>query len=146
MCPLGQQPKQGRWIGSVDCRPVIISQRQNPIDKDGELVPSTAVQLLFHNDRTRSTKIRFFFFFFDDNLYVIHTQHAWPSINKFSCIWEGQSWWVRVAHWGRDKMAALFQTTFSNAFWWMKIYEFRLRFHWSLFLRVKLTILQHWFR
>ena len=40
-----------------------------------------------------------------------------------------------LTHWGRDKMAAIFQTTFSNAFPWMKMYEFRLRFHWSLFLR-----------
>ena len=47
--------------------------------------------------------------------------------------------------WGRDKMAAIFQTTFSDAFSWMKIYELRL-FRWSLFPRVKLTIFQHWFR
>ena len=33
-----------------------------------------------------------------------------------------------------------------NAFSWMKMYDFRLRFHWSLFLRVQLTISQHWFR
>ena len=49
-------------------------------------------------------------------------------------------------HWGRDKMAAIFQTTFSNGFSWMKMYEFRLTFHLSLFLRVQLTIFQHWFR
>ena len=42
-------------------------------------------------------------------------------------------------HWGRDKMDAIFQTTFSKAFSWMKMYEFQLRFHWSLFLRVQLT-------
>ena len=30
---------------------------------------------------------------------------------------------------GRDKMAAVSQTTLSNAFSWMKILEFRLRFH-----------------
>ena len=52
----------------------------------------------------------------------------------------------RLLHWGRDKMAAIFQTTFSNAFSWIKMYEFRLRFHWSLLLRVQLTIFQHWFR
>ena len=46
---------------------------------------------------------------------------------------------------GRDKMNAIFQTTFSNVFYWMKIYEFRLKFHWNLFLRVKLTIIHHWF-
>ena len=39
-----------------------------------------------------------------------------------------------------------FHTTFSNAFSWMKMYQFRLRFHWNLFLRVQLTISQHWFR
>ena len=31
---------------------------------------------------------------------------------------------------------------FSKAFSWMKIYEFQLKFHWSLFV----TICQHWFR
>ena len=43
-------------------------------------------------------------------------------------------------------MAAIFQTTFSNAFSWMKMFKFLLRFHWSLFPRVQLTIFQHWFR
>ena len=43
-------------------------------------------------------------------------------------------------------MAAVSQTTLSNAFSWMKMLEFQLRFHWSLFLRVQLTIIQHWFR
>ena len=51
-----------------------------------------------------------------------------------------------LTHWGRDKIAAVSQTTFSNAFSWMKMFEIRLRFHWSLFLRVQLTIFQHWFR
>ena len=47
---------------------------------------------------------------------------------------------VILTHWGRDKMAAIFQTKFSNAFSWVKMYEFRLRFHWSLFPMVQLTI------
>ena len=33
---------------------------------------------------------------------------------------------------------------FCSAFSWMKIYEFWLKFHWSLFLVVQLTISQHW--
>ena len=53
---------------------------------------------------------------------------------------------LELTHWGRDKIAAFSQTTHSNAFSWMKILEFRLKFHWSLFLRVLLTIFQHWFR
>ena len=43
-------------------------------------------------------------------------------------------------------MADIFQTTFSNAFAWMKMFQLRLKFHWSLFLRVQWTIFQHWFR
>ena len=53
-------------------------------------------------------------------------------------------WWL--THWGRDKMDATSQTTFSSAFSWMKMYKFRLKFHWNLFLRVQLTIFHHWFR
>ena len=41
-------------------------------------------------------------------------------------------------------MAAISQTSFSNAFSWRKMYGFCLRFHWGLFLR--LTIFHHWFR
>ena len=50
-------------------------------------------------------------------------------------------WWSShmLTHWGRDKMAAISQTTLSIAFSWMKILEFQLHFHWSLFLRVQLT-------
>ena len=51
-----------------------------------------------------------------------------------------------LTHWGRDKMAIILMTTFSNAFSWMKMYEFRLRFHWNLFLRGQFRIFQHWFR
>ena len=51
-----------------------------------------------------------------------------------------------LTHWGRDKIAAIAQMTFSHAFSWMKMYELRLKFHWNLFPRVQLTILQHWFR
>ena len=44
------------------------------------------------------------------------------------------SWCMRLTHWGRDKMTAISQTTFSNAFPWLEMYEFRLKFHWSLLL------------
>ena len=52
---------------------------------------------------------------------------------------------LRLTHWGRRKIVAISQTTFSNAFSWIKTYEFRLRFHWNLFLRFELTMFQHWF-
>ena len=31
-----------------------------------------------------------------------------------------------LPHWGIEKMAAIYQTTFSEAFYWMKIYKFQL--------------------
>ena len=43
----------------------------------------------------------------------------------------------QLTHWGRDEMDAITQTTFSSALFWKKIFEFRLKFHWSLFLRVE---------
>ena len=43
-----------------------------------------------------------------------------------------------------DKIAAISQTTVWSAFSWMKL--FRLKFHWSFFLRVQLTISENWFR
>ena len=51
-----------------------------------------------------------------------------------------------LTHWGRDKMDAISQTTFSSAFSWMKMFELQLKFHWSLFLRDQLTIFHHCFR
>ena len=35
---------------------------------------------------------------------------------------------------------------FSNGFSWTNLYEFWLKFHWSLFLGIHITIFQHWFR
>ena len=52
----------------------------------------------------------------------------------------------RITHWGRDKVDAISKTTFSSAFSRMKIFEFRLKFHWGLFLEDQLMIFQHWFR
>ena len=40
---------------------------------------------------------------------------------------------LRLTHWGRDKLATISQTTISNAFSWMKMLGFRLKFHWSFF-------------
>ena len=51
-----------------------------------------------------------------------------------------------LAHWGRDKMAAISQTTFWNRFSWIRMYEFRFKFHWSLLLGAQLIIFQHWLR
>ena len=51
-----------------------------------------------------------------------------------------------LTYWGQDRMAANHLMTISDAFFLMKIYKFWLRFHWSSFSWVQLTISQHWFR
>ena len=53
---------------------------------------------------------------------------------------------INLGNEGRDNMSTIFQTTFSNAFLLMKMYKFQLKFHWSLFPTVQLTIFQHLFR
>ena len=91
--------------------------------------------------------------------FSIHDYVWWRR--SMACLYAVRIWWVffrRISvtnpvcewrcftHWGRDKMAAIFLTTFWNAFSWTKTYEFRFRFYWNLFLGVQLTIYQHWFR
>ena len=41
------------------------------------------------------------------------------------------SYWRIFTHRGRDIMAAIFRTTFSNAFSWTKMNRFQLGFHWG---------------
>ena len=66
----------------------------------------------------------------------IHTtvQHVNPDRSRASAI---------LTHLPLDKMATISQTMFSDAFSWMKSFVLRLKF---LFVRVQLTITQHWFR
>ena len=70
-----------------------------------------------------------------------------PDAYKYLFPTEVITWqlWALLTHWGRDKMDAISQTTLSNTFFWMEMLWFRLKFHWSLILRVQLIISQHWF-
>ena len=44
------------------------------------------------------------------------------------------------------KMAAILQTTFSNAFSWLKIAVFLFKCHWNLFPMIQLAVVPHWLR
>ena len=54
--------------------------------------------------------------------YVLLTSHYWF---REPFYWHGLS----LTHWGRDKMAAISQTTFWIALSWMNMYENRMIFH-----------------
>ena len=68
----------------------------------------------------------------------------------------GMSWWNSpllrasnigtqgLTYWDRNKIVPIFQMTFSMAFSWMNMYEFRLSCHWSLVPKVQFTTFQHW--
>ena len=73
-----------------------------------------------------------------------HVGHAWCWLSYSLRIIPDHC--DGFTHLLRDKMAVISQTTFSNAFSCMKKFEFWLKFHWSLFLRVQLTITKHWFK
>ena len=80
----------------------------------------------------------------------------WFETKRFSQIWFQDYFtdtpaiikvnWCELSHWSRNNMAVMFQTTFSNAVSWTKIYQFWLKFHWNLIVKVQLTIVQHWLR
>ena len=46
--------------------------------------------------------------------------------------------YVELTHGGRDQMDSISQTTLSSAFSWIKMSELRIKFRWSLLLRVQL--------
>ena len=75
-----------------------------------------------------------------------HQESCIGPRNRYAASLRPETVTILQHDWGRDKMDAISQTTFSIAFSWMKMYEYRMIFHLSLFLRVKLTIFQHWFR
>ena len=70
--------------------------------------------------------------------YRVHLWHVHLTTAALT-MWRSINQWSELTHWVRDKTATISQTTFSNAFSWKKIYEFRLRFHWGLFPKVRIN-------
>ena len=66
--------------------------------------------------------------------YVVFIVRIWEKTDQ---IYQHS---IALTHWGWDKMDTISQMAFSNACSWMKTHKFRLRFHWSLFLRFELII------
>ena len=48
---------------------------------------------------------------------------------------------IALTHWCQDSVADIFRTPISNAFSSLKIYKFRLRFHWRLFPMIQIPAL-----
>ena len=89
-------------------------QRCHDIMYSGNNYPTSLLQFAFHNDY--------------EYRFCLHNE---PSVRLLTNL-------------PLDKMTVISQTTISNAFLWMKSFASWLQFHWSLLLRVQLTITQHW--
>ena len=70
----------------------------------------------------------------------------WRHHDTSHCYCFGTESGIHINSYPPDKMAAISQTTYSNACSQMKNFVFWFEFHWTLFLRAQLTIFQHWFR
>ena len=72
-----------------------------------------------------------------DHLFKSKQQHYISSNNNalYTDFYIGH--FLRVTHWNRDKICAVLQKTFSDAFSWMKMFEFWLKFNWNVFQRVQ---------
>ena len=71
---------------------------------------------------------------------------TWKMFPFDDVIMEWRTRRIPLTHHPLEKMAAISQTIFSDAFSCMKSFVFCLKFHWNLFLKVQLTITQYWFR
>ena len=82
----------------------------------------------------------------DDKSVFMVNSSAWNNrrIKSWNIIDRNACRHMALTHWGRDTIAAISQTTFSNAFSWMEMYEFRLKFHSSLFLRLDWSAPSHY--
>ena len=60
----------------------------------------------------------------------------WLHCKMSSAKWRRPCCWGLsvLAHWGLDKMVAISQMMFSNAFSWRKTFEFQIIFHWNMFI------------
>ena len=72
------------------------------------------------------------YLWFDDEAVTKDSKNDMKQTKSMLPTW---SWVWGITHWDRYKMNAISQTTLSSAFSRMKIFEFRLKFHWGLFLR-----------
>ena len=137
-CPLS--PKRPiNLISLLVCRRIYASLSLNELIQTMDNCFPTNMTYQHRNFHCGSKMIitRFCFHNGHSSLNIIHVQADHMYLNLS---------WPILTHWGRDKMAAIFHTTFSNVFSWMKMYELRTKFHWSLFQRFQLTIFQHWFK
>ena len=100
--------------------------------------------------KTTASQVEKHFKFWDLVRLILDISRYVPTLHKIGPVAASGSvvayMGAILTHWGWDEMNNISQTTFSNVFSSMKMFELWLKFHWSFFPRVQLTIFQHRFR
>ena len=96
---------------------------------------------IYHSFSSSTTAWHFGVWIFD----VLSMVYGSPSTMAIYRCWFTGYIISSLTHWGRDKLDAISQSAFFNSFSW-KMFEFRIKFYWSLLLRAQLTTFQNWFR
>ena len=134
--------------------------RSHNSQKTLHTIDSRYIMVIHDNDSAHSTTIMMIKLWSDLHSRMtpftlpLQVSYVVPSMSytrKMTAIYQERtvSWpcgWADLAQHSLDKMAASSQTIFSDAFSQMKNFVFWLKFHWSLFLRVQLTITWYWVR
>ena len=69
-------------------------------------------------------------------IYIYSSNHVhWILWNMRTVLLVCVLWWLLYHTEAKTKWPPFLQTTFSNAFSWMEMCEFGLKFHWSVLLR-----------
>ena len=114
----------------------------------------TTIANTFSQIKIYKISLKFVYYGPIDNIPALVQITAWRRPGDIHYL---SQWWLvywriygslglnELTHWSWDEMGDIFQTTFLNAFSWMKMFEFWIEFDRSWFLRVQLTIIQHWF-
>ena len=138
------------WLSYLYCREILyITHLARQSSFWNKSMDVRAIQLATNNDQKHCyTQVCLFiqrciFVYLSLGMWLCHTTTCREGPNLAEVQLGGISPMV-LTHWGRDKMAANSQTTFSNTFSWIKMCEYWFELHWIVFLRVQLTIFQHW--
>ena len=74
-----------------------------------------------------------------------HNVYTYSRVKWLLFHWSNTIIQIKLTYWGLNKTNNILHARFSNAFSWIKLIVFQLKFHWSLSPRIQMTINQHWF-
>ena len=80
--------------------------------------------------------------------HIYRGKPGFPFFYYCAVLWSAQVIKYIIGPWSLwpRQNSCHFAMTFPSTFYWIEMFELRIKFHWILFLGVTLSIFQHWFR